>query len=239
MPLTKENYENFYLGNGAEHKIMSELFLHGFEAHKFNPDIGIDILVTNKAFSRFKGLDEVSHHLQVKSVFLINGEASFFIDKDELSYLKNDKKAVLILCYFSPIIEAEPKSYDRGDYEPWWESQEASFMRHVYETDFQKIKNEGCLSQIDFKGFEMKYIWLNHAQIDRAIKEEFINYSHDYKGKHLYKLALKDKEDEGISIIGKSEAGHPISEISNIYYLLKNSKSLGRLETGDFLIDHY
>lgn len=235
MPLTKENFENFYLGSGAEHKITSEIFLHGFEAHKFNPDIGIDLLVTNKASCQFHETEEISHHLQIKSTFLINGEARFFIKDDELNFLKADKRTTVVFCYFSPIIAAEPKSFDRGDFEPWWEKEEASFMRHLYETEFRNIKKEGCLSKLDFKGFKMNYIWLNNAQLNRAIDEGFIFNSHE----NLHKLTLTEKHDEPVTILSNEQNGYPISEIKNIYYLLKGSKSSDRLHHGDFLLDHY
>ncbi len=235
MPLTKKNFENFYLGSGAEHKIISEIFLHGFEAHKFNPDIGIDLLVTNKAFCQFHDAEEISHHIQIKSTFLIDGKARFFINSEELDFLKSDKRTTTVFCYFSPIIAAEPKSFDRGDFEPWWEKEEASFMRHLYETEFREIKKEGCLSKLDFKGFNMSYIWLNNTQLNRAIDEGFIFHSHE----NLYKLTITERREEATTILGKKENGHPIPEIKNIYYLLKNSKTSGRLYHGDFLLDHY
>lgn len=234
MPLTKENYENFYLGNGAEHKVMSEAFLHGFEAHKFNPDIGIDLLITNKAFCQFHKADEISHYLQIKSTFLIYDQAQFFIKKDELTYLK-EEKVTIVFCYFSPIIEAEPKSFDRGENEPWRDSEEASFMVQLYEKEFSVIKKDGCLSKLDFKSFEMNYIWLNSTQLDRAISEGFIAYSHS----DLHKLVLTSSNKEGVSIIGKKQTGVVISEIKNIYYLLKKNRSSCRLNSGDFLLDHY
>ena len=54
MPLSNQTFESFYMGNAAENKIMSELFFLGYEAFKLNPDIGLDILVTNKAVTAKK-----------------------------------------------------------------------------------------------------------------------------------------------------------------------------------------
>lgn len=235
MPLTKDNYENFYLGNGAEHRIISELFLHGFEGHKFNPDIGIDILVTNKAFSQFHESNEAVHYLQVKATFLIDGEARFYIKESELEYLKSEDRLASIFCYFRPIIEAEPKNFDRGDFEPWWESEEASFMRHLYETEFRELRKMGCLSQLDFKGFDMGYIWLNNAQLIRAIEERFIQPGQG----EFWKLVLKSDEDDALVISGPDSDEVPVSEIENLYYMLKESKSSDRFAKGDFLVSHY
>jgi hypothetical protein len=235
MPLTKENYEHFYLGNGAEHKIISELFLHGFEAHKFNPDIGVDLLVTNRARRQFHDAEEVSHYLQIKSTFLINNQALFFLSPAEYDFLVADEKITAVFCYFSPVITAEPKSFDRGVDEPWWESEEASFMRHLYETEFAETKKERCLSQLDFKGFEMKYFWLNSAQLKKAVEERLFTKTKT----GLNMLKIEDGEDQSLRFVRLEERLDPAPEITNIYYLLKPSRSLGRLDSGDFLRDHY
>lgn len=234
MPITKDTYENFYLANGAEHKIMSEIFLHGFEAHKFNPDIGIDLLVTNKALRNFKGVEESTHYLQIKSTFLINGEAVFFIDKDELDFLKGDKNIAMVFCYFSPVIAAEPKSYDRGDFEPWRDSEDASFMMHLYETRFRELRKDGGLSQFDFKGFKMGYIWLNNKQLNKALDEGYIIHAYD----NLNKMVISDIEAEPLAVKGKDSNGHLISELKNVYYLLKENQTSSRLEDGCFLFEH-
>ncbi|PMY29434.1 hypothetical protein C1Y35_31910 [Pseudomonas sp. GW456-L14] len=236
MPITKNDFENFYLGNGAEHKIISELFLHGFEAHKFNPDIGIDILATNKAACHFLGKEEQQHHIQVKSTFLINGEAVFYINEQELDFLTGDDKAVLVLCYVSPVIMAEPQSFERGDFEPWWEGEMASFDRHIYENEFKNLKKSGCLSVVDFKQFNIDYIWLNKPQLKKAIDERYIYKS---GGFDLYRMILSVNEGGSLQIKGETDIGSPVGEIRNIYYLLKNSRGHGRLASGDFLLEHY
>lgn len=236
MPITIDNFENFYLGSGAEHKIISELFLHGFEAHKFNPDIGIDILVTNKAACHFTNEEEQQHHVQVKSTFLIKGEAIFYIKEQELNFLTADDKAVVIFCYVSPVIRAEPQSFERGDFEPWREGEIASFEQHIYDNKFRLLKKSGCLSTIDFKRFDIEYIWLNSLQLKRAITEGYI-----YKGdsNDLYRMVLNTDEEHGLQMKGKTELGTPVGEIKNIYYFLKESRGRGRLASGDFLLEHY
>lgn len=235
MPLTENNYENFYLGNGAEYLIMSELFLLGVEAHKLNPDIGIDILVTNKAAIRFREKEEIQYHIQVKSSFLIKDEAKFYIHEDELNNLCSDKLSVTFFCYAEPVIKAEPQSFERGDHEPWWESEMASFDRHIYENEFHTVKLQGCLSAVDFKNIKINYIWLNCEQLKRAISEKYIYQTR--KGK-LYKLTINTKNGHPV-IIGHKEIGSPVGEITNTYYLIKPCRGTGRLNGGDFLCEHY
>lgn len=53
MPITKENMQKFYRGAAAENIVASKALLHGFEAHKYNPDLGVDLLITNKARQKF------------------------------------------------------------------------------------------------------------------------------------------------------------------------------------------
>jgi len=248
MPLDKQNYENFYLGNGAEFKIMSEIYLLGYEAAKMNPDIGIDLLVTNKARSIFKGSEEIIQYLQIKSSFLIDSEAKFSINKEEMEFLISEEKLATVLCFFMPIIAAEPKSYDRGDFEPWRESLEAELETMNYKENFRDLRKKGCLSQIDFKSFDMGYIWLNNQQMKKAIDEKYFDLKKNIKDKSEYyeiKLRIEHLEFDGekyetLNLIDKNNSvGTPISEIRNLYYLFKDNYTKNRIEIGDFLQEHY
>ncbi|KAF1071791.1 MAG: hypothetical protein GAK45_00412 [Pseudomonas citronellolis] len=237
MPLTPDNYENFYLGTGAELQVMSELFLLGVEAHKLNPDIGTDLLVTNKAAQRYRDAAPCEYHVQVKSTFLVNQAASFYIAADELAALAADARTVLVLCYASPLIQAEPQSFERGDNEPWWEAEMASLDQHVYATDFVNAKRSGCLSTLDFKRLHLSYLWLNQRQLQRALQE---GYFQDAAWADTPLCQLKLSLDEyGPTLHGAEDDGRPVAEIRNLYYLLKPSRGQHRLEGGDFLYEHY
>ena len=238
MPITKQNYKNFYLGTGAEFHLMSAAFLLGYEAHKITPDVGLDILVTNKARQKFESADPINLFLQVKSTFLINGEAIFFIEKDDLDMLANDQSAVIVFCYFSPIIKADPKSFSNGfsDTE-WFEREEASWMQQLYDQEFRLIRKDGNSSSIEFKGLPIDYFWLNNQQLKRAINEGI--FFACQKNTNLQTLIFTRGEN-GSCLRDKDGIEQNIcSEIENIFYLLNGCHSDFKIKNGDFLLAHY
>ncbi|WP_298694461.1 hypothetical protein [uncultured Sulfuricurvum sp.] len=237
MPLSNQTFESFYMGNAAENKIMSELFFLGYEAFKLNPDIGLDILVTNKAFSQFHKITQIQHYLQVKSTFLINGTATFSLTDDDLNFLSNGLDVTTVFCYIQPIIEATADSYSRGDYEPWRNALEAEGESIFYGSkDFKELKKTNCLSSLDFKGFQMGYIWFNSAQLLRAQEENIFSPWVSDKNVKMQSITIKLNEISNCITINDQSV---IPEIRNIYYLLKESSTKKRLTNGDFLFNHY
>lgn len=238
MPLDELNYENFFLGNAAEYWVASQLYFHGFEAGKYSPDFGIDLVVTNAARSKFKGEELWTRFLQIKSSFLVQGAARIYVDPGELDYLASESGISSVYCFFTPRIEGEPQSFDRGDFEPWRASLEAEMDQNFYDTHFHARKQEiGCLSSFDFKGFDLDYFWMNNRQLNRSIEEGF--WSDEWvKGKHLKMLRAEKVEDEILLVnhVGKYPV---IRETRNIYYLYKRSKSSDKVEQGAFNFDHY
>jgi len=237
MPLSNQTFESFYMGNAAENKIMSELFFLGYEAFKLNPDIGLDILVTNKAFSQFHKIPQIQHYLQVKSTFLINDTATFSLTQDDLDFLSNELDVTTVFCYIQPIIEATADSYSRGDHEPWRNALDAEAECIIYGSEsFKELKKTNCLSSLDFKGFQTGYIWLNSAQLLRAQEENIFSPWVSNKSVKMQSMTIKlDKIDNCITINDYCV----IPEIKNIYYLLKESNTKKRLIDGDFLFEHY
>jgi len=244
MPLDKNNFEQFYLGNAAEHKIMSDLFFLSLESHKLNPDIGLDLLVTNKAICQFKNAKEIQHYLQIKSTFYINNCAKFYISENELKYLRDTDDVSTVFCYITPLIEETAKSFDRGDFEPWRESLDAEGEYHLYHNNFHEIKKDGCLSALDFKGFEMKYIWLNNKQLNTSFKDGYFKkLNKKNNSDQLYYLELASDEDNMLTIVNNNttpiESETLISEVQNLYYLFNHSQTKDRLDGGDYLFSHY
>lgn len=236
MPITKSNFEQFYAGAGAEFKIISDLFLHGFEAYKPSPDIGFDILVTNKALSKFKGEVEFHKYLQVKSTFMVNNEVSFFLTDDEINCLICDDNVSTVFCYFKPCFDPDPQSFERGDFEPWMEDLEASYQENLYKNHFREIKREGCLTQLDFKQLQVEYFWLNNNQLRRAVNNGVFERLPD---KDLYKMTVRAED----GFLYTSERGEYetmlVNEITKIYYMFNTCRGEQRLLDGDFLQAHY
>ena len=232
MPLDKNSYYNFYLGNCAEHYLMSELFFHGYEANKMSPDIGIDILVTNKARQYFQKEKAKLIYLQVKSTFLVNNKAVFFIKENELEFLLSDPSINTVFCFFIPKIEADPKSLkqDLSD-TPWFEELEASWMCQMYAENFRDLRRNGELEVLEFKSFGFKYFWLNNAQLRKG-KEEGIFVS---AFNNLVKLTVQVAN----SVIEIDPVGAICPEISNIFYLLNGCYSQDRFNEGCFAYCHY
>lgn len=234
MPIDETSYKNFYLGNGAEYHIMSELFLHGYEASKMTPDIGIDILVTNKARQYYEKKEEKSFYFQVKSTFLINDEAIFYLKEEELNFLISDPSIYLILCYFSPEIAADPKSLapDNSD-TPFFDELEAGWMKQAYEENFRELKRNGNQGVIEFKRFDLNYLWLNNKQIKRAMNENVFEKK-SFDNAELMKLTIKvDK-----NAIEIDQIGNVCPELQNIFYLLNGCSSSNKFNDGCFSIMH-
>jgi hypothetical protein len=81
----------------------------------------------------------------------------------------------------------------------------------------------------------MKYFWLNSPQLKKAVEERLFTKTKT----GLNMLKIEDGEDHSLRFVRLEERLDPAPEITNIYYLLKPSRSLGRLDSGDFLRDHY
>ncbi|WP_128095307.1 hypothetical protein [Stenotrophomonas sp. HMWF003] len=168
----------------------------------------------------------------------MQGTARIYVDPEELGYLATTPDISSVYCFFTPRIEGEPQSFDRGGFEPWRASLEAEADQNFYDTHFHLRKREtGCLSSFDFKGFDLDYFWLNNQQLIRSIDEGF--WSDEWiKGKLLKLLRVQISEDRILLI---NHAGkHPvIRETRNMYYLYKRSKSSDKIEQGAFNLDHY
>lgn len=125
MALNQNTYENFYLGNATEFWIASQLYFHGFEASKYSPDFGIDLVVTNAARAKFRGEELWTKFLQIKSTFLVGGKAKIYMNPEELEFLCSTPNIACVFCLVTPHIKAQPRSFDRGDFEPWRDSLDA------------------------------------------------------------------------------------------------------------------
>lgn len=233
MPLGPDNYENFFLGAAAEFRIASEVYFHGFEANKYTPDFGVDLAVTNAARVRFKGEAPWLHHLQVKATCLVPGAATFHVSQDELEDLKSQPDVTTVFCCVVPHILPEPHSFSRGDFEPWRPALEADGDRQDYDERFAALKKQhGCLSAIEFKGFDFLYFWLNAAQLRRSVDEAC--WTPIPVGAGVTMRLRVTVVDGGLHIATPYGALRLVNELSSLYYLLKPNASTTKLEAGGF-----
>lgn len=237
MPLAPENYENFFLGTAAEFRIASEVYFHGFEASKCTPDFGVDLVVTNAARVRFKGEEPSSHHLQIKSTFVINNAATFYLSTQELKYLRSRSEVTTVFCCVTPQIVGHPQSFDRGDFEPWRPALEAELDQQIYDRHFAELrKQHGCLSALDFKGFGFEYFWLNVKQLNRSFDEKCWEIL-SFPDGEVAKLGVRI-EDGAIELGSPEDSLRLVRETSSLYYCLKPNASTERLDAGAFAYGH-
>lgn len=234
MPLTAENYENFFLGAAAEYRIISEVYFHGFEAHKYTPDFGVDIAVTNAAQVHLKGSCAWSHFLQIKAAFIINGSARFHMAEDELALVLGRDDLSCVFCCVVPHIQAHPQSFDRGDFEPWRSALDAELDQRAYDGHFAALrKQHGCLSAIDFKGFDFQYFWLNTRQLKRSVDEGCWTPA-PWAGKRIQHLQVRFDGDAVELVSEQNGQLRLVREVRNLYYLLKHNASTHALGSGAF-----
>ncbi|CEK38122.1 hypothetical protein [Paraclostridium sordellii] len=167
MKIDKSNYGNFYGGISCEHFIISQIFMHGYEAYKPNIDIGYDILVTNKALQMYKGVNEKNIYIQVKSIVHTGNKSRITLDKQEFDRIKSDENSVLILCIRRPSIRSE-KTFDY-DYNHFMELQIMdSIEEHVNSMLLENYKHLDSeqKSNLDIKDYKYEYIWLNNKHLN-------------------------------------------------------------------------
>lgn len=109
MPITKDNYKNFYYGTGSEYFFISKFYMMGYEANKLNPDIGYDLLVTNKAKEIYEDQVKISFCVQVKSSIMVKEKTSFWIEMENFISLIKDPAAILLLAFYEPYLRQIPK----------------------------------------------------------------------------------------------------------------------------------
>lgn len=238
MPLTSQNYENFFLGTAAEYRIASEVYFHGLEANKFTPDFGVDLIVTNAAQVHLKGASPFTHHLQVKATFVVQSCATFYLGDDELRMLLAQPDLSCVFCCVIPCIEAHPQSFERGDFEPWRPALDAELDQRAYDAHFNALRQQhGCLSAIDFKGSDFCYFWLNTRQLQRSVDEGCWAAAPSIAVAMRMRATLKDDTMRLASTQG--ECVQLVREVQNLYYLLKLNASSAKLAAGAFALEHY
>ena len=241
MPLTDEFFENFYRGNAAEQIVSSQVFIHGFEAHKFNPDFGVDLLVTNKARQKFLSETPKEINIQVKSSLVVKNRASIKIKKEELEHLLEHDNPVLVSVLFEPEFIGNPSqreyldSYAQTihDMDEWLDK---SWAEQQYHSQFdtlkshdkeQYLKNRRAANNLELDGYKSSLFWLNKNQLKTALEAGILQDGKG-NGKDNYYLNFNKEESEYWQFISdKNDVYFPLIEITYLSYLLLNRSNYG------------
>ncbi|PMN26386.1 hypothetical protein BCT35_05130 [Vibrio lentus] len=232
MPLTKDTYQNFYFGNSAEHHVMSKAFFHGVEAHKYNPDFGFDLCITNRAREFFKGESKKNIDVQVKATWLIEGCARFFIKKEEVEFLRCQKNSATVFCIYDAEILSAPVSFedDREGILALEEAMTQSYRQSIFDNQKKNDFGKDEVKHIDIDDFEIDMFWLNSKQLNKAIEIGVLQECNE----DFYMMSII-RGDGAYTFEAKLECGtkvskFPLPEISKLKYLF-------RLEDGNSPLD--
>lgn len=247
MPLTEDNFENFYRGNSAEHIVSSQVFFHGFESHKFNPDFGVDLLVTNKARQKYLGESSIELSIQVKSSLVVKERASIAIHKEEFTHLMTQTNPVLTSVLFEPEFIGEPsRHYNLDSYaqtihsmDEWldntWAEQQYNSQFNVPKSrnKVEYLKNKKAANNLALDGYKNTIFWLNKNQLNKALDLGVLQEGNG-NGKGNYYLNFT-KDGDGIWYFESTDKSSyfPYIEINHLSYLLLKKKHYG-LEMEDF-----
>ena len=162
MGIKKNEYRNFYFGTGIEYFFVSQFYLMGYEAYTTNPDIGYDLVVTNRCRMKYRNEEVINYNIQIKSLIRIKNFTKFY------------KNAALICVYHKPIMEADPCSlvYDRTNSIEIDKTLEKGFMESFIE-DYHSYSIEDAERNFKFVDFNVKYFWLNSEHLKRLKKKSF------------------------------------------------------------------
>lgn len=253
VPLTEENYQKFYRGNSAECFVMGKAYFHGFEAHKYNPDFGLDLAISNKARTQFKEEKSKQLDLQVKSSLVVKERAIFYISKEEVEFLLTQDQAATVFCMFEVQFLQNPEVFhnryssisDNYVIDNWLESSIREHCFHnqfdtkYYEDKFEYMRNRRDAESLDVDDVQVTLFWLNKKQLGKAIElglmTEVPKRSENAEG--LYKLSIqKDSEGWSFEMYKNSDITHymPYPEICSLSYLLLGCTGGSSLNLDEF-----
>lgn len=231
MPIEKINYRQFYFGTGAEYFIINKFYMMGYEAHKLNPDIGYDMLITNKAKSKFFDAEYKEIYIQVKSAICFNERASFWIDKVEFDHYLTDTNCIVVFLFYIPQFYPDPRSfyYDRsGDS---WEMQLEADGRENFIERYHTMTPERKEDILQFCEFNCHYFWLNNNHLSYLINNSLVSDDVSKDGKKYKVININyNKESSAIYLVPKADyqckrkntAYLLVPEVRNVYYLMND-----------------
>ncbi|MDP9933496.1 hypothetical protein [Variovorax paradoxus] len=234
MPINQESCESFYQGAFAEHHICSLFFLYGYEAQKVSPDVGIDLIVTNIARSRFKGEVPLRSEIQVKSVLLDASGAFASISAEELEFLSSgDHRYCVFVILHGLRGSCDPQSFERGDDPDAINAVDRdlqAFAEQLAATEGRARRRQGALSIHDFDHVELSRFWLHSSQMKRMREERVWRLRPN--GLFGLRITLEGRS----VIVGEIRL---IPELNDIRYITANCSAGGKVRKGALSMDDY
>lgn len=196
MPITKDNFRKYYFGMAAELFIQGEIYAHGYETHKMQPDIGFDLIAQNCALTHFCGATPKYFHIQVKSRLMSKPEVVFYISETDFNLLMADESSALVCVLMYPKVG---RSYNPFDYENFRDSSLIVFNQ-IYEGNVQEeLRSDYAMrvgeveDKYNITAYIKKYFWLGHNHIKRLASENFFfDYESDQNRYKCLHSAYRD-----------------------------------------------
>lgn len=234
MPIDHQNCEAFYQGAFAEHHICSLFYVYGYEAQKVSPDVGIDLLVTNLARTRFRGEDPVYAEIQVKSVLLDANGAYATMSAEELEYLSTGEHRYCVFVLIHGLRGClDPESFEGGADPDASNAVDRDILAHWeldVATDGRALRRKGELSIHDFDHTEVQSFWLHSSQMKRLRDD---GMWHARKGGSF---GLKIDWDDSRIVLADIPL---IPELSNMRYIVRHCRAGERIRRGDLSMQDY
>ena len=216
MKITEENYEEFYFGNACECFIQGEFYELGYEALKTSPDIGYDLLVTNCARTKFLKEEPKQYNVQVKGRVCSENKVIFYIKKEDIKTMLEDKNSVLVCVFCHPnYSDGRENIIVHREYDPVRDS-------HIFEDYYEQLLNEEEYPSfkklkeynISYAGFNKDYIWFNHTHLHRLMDE---GYFYEYKDNYCLAFGITENTKYPIDENGERLMAGSLCECSGSY----------------------
>lgn len=234
MPITSENWENFFQGAFAEHHVCSLFYFYGYEVQKVSPDVGIDWMITNVARARFRNENPLNAEIQVKSALLDRTGAFVKMHADEVDFLCDGEHRYCVFVLLSNLRgSTDPGSYERGDDPDASMAVDRDLMRHWEDqaaNEGRLLRRQGRLSIYDFSEADVTLFWLHSSHMKRLREARLLTEMPD--GGRGFKIEV---EDALVSVAGMTL----IPELRNLIYIVRYCRAGGRLRDGHMSMDDY
>lgn len=233
MPIDHANCESFYQGAFAEHHICSLFYFYGYEALKFSPDVGIDLMVTNLARVRFQGEAPLRAEVQVKSVLLDANGAYASIPAEEFEYLSTgDHRYCVFVILHGLRGSMDPESFERGDDPDASNAVDRDMLKHMEQcaaSQGRAFRRQGVLSIHDFNHVDLKVFWLHSSQMRKMRERGMWQPQDDSFGLKI------DLDGSSVVVAGI----RLISELNDVRYIVKRCCAGDRIRKGDLSMGDY
>jgi hypothetical protein len=227
MPITRDNWENFFQGAFAEYHVCSLFYFYGYEVQKVSPDVGIDWMVSNVARARFNNENPLNIEIQVKSALVDQTGAFVKMHSDEIDFLCEGEHRYCVFVLLSNLRGSDdPASFERGDDPDASMAVERDMMRDWESRaslEGRALRRKGSLSIYAFSEADVTIFWLHSSQMKRLRDDGLLEtLPHGWRG-----LQIK-ADDPKFTIAGMTL----IPELYDLTYIVRPCMAGSRIRQG-------